>query len=402
MSAVASVPAPSRLAPTDLLRLGSVGLRGRRPRAGLSALGITFGIAAMVAVLGLSASSRAHLLSDLDRLGTNLLTVTPGRTLFDQAASLPLESVEMIGRIGPVHAVSATGTVEATVRRSDLISPAETGGISVRAARHDLLGALGATVRSGSFLNRATERYPAVVLGATAAERLGIGRAGPEVQVWLGDQSFTVVGVLDPVPLAPEIDRSALIGFPVAEERLGFDGHPSTVYERSDPDAVEDVRNVLPATANPEHPEEVRVSRPSDALAARAAASNAFTGLFLGLGAVALIVGGVGIANVMVISVLERRSEIGLRRALGATRGHVRMQFLSEALLLSAAGGVGGAVLGAAVVAGYASSRGWGVVVPPVSLVGAVAAALAIGAVAGLYPAMRAARLAPTDALRSV
>ena len=400
MSAVTLVP--GRLTPSDVLRTGSLGLRTRRVRAGLSALGIAIGIAAMVAVLGISASSRADLLAELDRLGTNLLTVTPGQTLFGETAALPKEAVGMIGRIGPVQSVSATGSVSATVRRSDLIPESETGGLAVKAARTDLLGVLGGRVRSGTFLNGATERYPAVVLGSVAASRLGIERAEPGVVVRIGDHWFSVVGILDPVPLAPEIDRSALIGFPVAESLLGFSGNPSTIYERSDDDAVEAVRSVLGATANPENPEEVRVSRPSDALAARAATNDAFNALFLGLGGVALLVGGVGIANVMVISVLERRSEIGLRRALGATRGQIRSQFLTESLLLSGLGGIGGAALGTVVTVAYATSRSWSIVVPPISLTGAMVAALAIGALAGLYPAVRAARLAPTDALRSI
>jgi ABC-type antimicrobial peptide transport system permease subunit len=393
-------PAASRLHPRDLVGVGSVGLRTRRLRAGLSALGIAIGIAAMVAVLGISESSRADLLAQLDRLGTNLLTVSPGQTFGGDDAKLPSESVGMVQRIGPVLRVAATGNVDASVRRTDMIPKAETGGISVLAADTHLLDSLGGTVARGAFLNAATARYPAVVLGAVAAERLGIDRVG--TQGWLGGRWFTVTGILDPVALAPEIDRAALVGFAVAESLLGFDGSPGTVYVRSDPDHVEAVRDVLAATVNPQNPNEVQVSRPSDALAARAAANTAFTSLLLGLGAVALLVGGVGIANVMVISVLERRSEIGLRRALGATRRHVGVQFLAEALLLSLLGGLAGVAAGALVTTVYASSRSWTVVVPGLGMGLGLAAALAIGAVAGLYPAMRAARMSPTDALRTV
>ncbi len=254
-------------------------------------------------------------------------------------------------------------------------------------------------MRSGAWLNAGTARYPAVVLGDKAARRLGIDKAGPDARVWLGGHWFTVVGILDPVELAPELDSAAVVGFEVAEKLLGFDGHPTTLYERSTEASVDAVRNVLPRTANPQHPEEVQVSRPSDALAARAAADTAFTGLLLGLGAVALLVGGVGVANTMVISVLERRQEIGLRRALGATRGQVRLQFLAESLLLSLLGGVVGALLGAAVTGGYAATRGWPMAVPGWVLAGGVAATLVIGTIAGVYPAVRAARLAPTAAL---
>jgi putative ABC transport system permease protein len=392
--------APSRLLPADALRVGATGLRARRLRAGLSALGIAIGIASMVAVLGISESSKADLLAVLDRLGTNLLTVAPGQTFTGDDAELPESAARMIGRIGSVERAASVKMLEHTVRRTDFIDEAETGGIAVAAADPGLLRVLGARLRAGRFLDEATARYPTVVLGTTAARRLGIRRPG--VNVWLGDRWFTVIGILGRVTLDPNLDSAALIGYPVAKRLFGADRSPSTIYVRAATDSVQEARALLAATANPEHPEEVQVSRPSDVLSARAAAKSAFTSLFLGLGAVALLVGGVGIANVMVISVLERRSEIGLRRALGATRRHISLQFLSESLLLAAAGGVAGALLGALVTLGYASSRGWTPAVPAEALAGGAAAALVIGAVAGLYPALRAARLSPTDALRTV
>jgi putative ABC transport system permease protein len=385
---------------SDLLRTGSLGLRTRRMRAVLSALGVAIGIASMVAVLGISESSRADLIAQLDQLGTNLLRVGPGQSFRGEDAELPESAGAMIGRVTGVQATASTKVIaDATVRRNQLIDEAETGGISVAAAEPSLLPTLGAELARGTFLTRANAGYPVVVLGADAAARLGVRRTG--VRVWLGGRWFQVAGILEPFALAPALDSAALIGFPAAEELLGADASASTIYVRAEPDDIAAVRELLGQTANPARPEEVEVSRPSDALEARAAAKTAFTSLFLGLGAVALLVGGVGIANVMVISVLERRSEVGLRRALGATRRNVGAQFLTESLLLAAGGGLAGVALGALVTAGYAASQGWQAVIPPVALAGGLAAASAIGAVAGLYPALRAARLSPTEALRS-
>ena len=392
--------APARLRPRDVVRVGGVGLRTRPLRAFLSALGIAIGIAAMVAVVGISASSRAELDRLLDDLGTNLLTVGPGQTIFGADATLPTESVAMIRRIAPVTAAAAAGRLsDVKVYRSDRIPKVETNGLAAYAATLDLLDTIGGRVHSGTWLNAATNRYPAVVLGSAAASRLGIGAAGPAVRVLIGGRWFTVVGVLAPTPLAPELDSAALVGWPAASTYLGFDGHPTTVYTRSRESAVEAVRSVLAATANPSAPNEVEVSRPSDALAAQRATDRTFTGLLLGLGAVALLVGGVGVANTMVISVLERRAEIGLRRSLGATRGQIRVQFLAESLLLSALGGLGGVLLGIGVTTGYAVSQAWPTIVPAWALAGGVGATLVIGGFAGLYPAIRASRLSPTEAL---
>jgi putative ABC transport system permease protein len=392
----------TRLRWPDLARLAGVGIRTRKLRAALSALGIAIGVAAIVAVLGLSSSSSAGLLAEIDRLGTNLLTVTTGSNLFGETTALPTQAPGMIARIGPVTRVESTGSTDANVYRTPLIPAVNTNALSVQAASLGLPSAVGTSVTTGRYLNAATANEPVAVLGAAAAQRLGIDRIYPGERIWVADQWFYVIGILRPATLAPEIDSSVLVGFPAAERYLGFDSHPTTIYVRSRTDQVEAVRSVLAATANPKAPSEVNVSQPSDALVARAKAKGALNSLFLGLGAVSLLVGAVGVANIMLISVLERRSEIGLRRALGATRGHIRIQFLAEAIVLALFGGIAGIAMGVLATAIYASTKGWAVVVPTVAWAGGFAAAMVIGAVAGLLPALRAARLSPTDALRTV
>ncbi|MFB7211360.1 ABC transporter permease [Streptomyces sp. NPDC056255] len=389
---------PARLGLTDIVRLGGTGLRTRPLRVFLSALGIAIGVAAMTAVVGISSSSRAEVDRRLDSLGTNLLRVAPGQAPDGTKTRLPKESTAMIGRIGPVDQVAAIGTVEgAAVYRNEHIPVGRTGSVEVAAAGQHLLPAVGGRVRAGRWLEQVTEEYPAVVLGARAARRLDAYTPG--TRLWLGGQWFSLVGVLDPVPLTPEIDNTALVGWQAAETYLHFDGHPTTVYIRARDDRVTAVRDVLASTANPERPSGVLVSRPSDALAAREVTESALTGLLLGLGGVALLVGGVGVGNTMVISVLERRPEIGLRRALGATSGQIRGQFVSEALLLSALGGLGGTVLGTAITAGYAYTHDWPTEVPMWAAAAGIAVTLVIGMLAGLYPAVRAGRLSPTQAL---
>jgi putative ABC transport system permease protein len=306
------------------------------------------------------------------------------------------------GRIGPVTQVQSIGATKARAYRNPHIPIVNTNALVVDAASLALPRAVGTTVAHGSYLNAATASEPVAVLGAAAAQRLGIDHVYRGERIWIGGKWFYVTGILAPAVLTPEIDAAVLIGFRAATTYLGFDGHPSTVYVRSDTNKVEAVHSVLGETANPQAPNEVNVSQPSDALTARAQAKGAFNGLFLGLGAVALLVGAVGVANIMIISVLERRSEIGLRRALGATRGQIRTQFLSEATMLALLGGAAGVAGGTLATVIYAHTKHWAVVIPTEAWAGGLAAAIAIGAIAGLIPALRAARLSPTEALRTV
>ncbi len=392
----------SRVRLADLLPVGTVGLRTRRVRTVLSVIGVAIGIAALVSVLGITRSSQADLLGRIDRLGTNLLTVVNGHTIGGDEAELPATAGGSVARTDGVLASAATAELTSVrVYRSDMVPGYRSGGIGVRATDLRLLSTLDGRLAHGTFFNSATAGYRVTVLGYAAAQALGIGDLHGTPRIWMGNRWFTVIGILRPFELAPEVDRSALVGLPIAARELGFDGHPSRIYVRAVTERTGEVSDLLARATDPEHPEQVSVSRPSDALASRIAVAGATTSLFLGLGAVALLVGGIGIANVMVISVLERRSEIGLRRALGAARRHVATQFLIESVLLGAAGGATGVALGTAVTYGMSYQRHWQPLVPSTAVWAGLGCAVVIGGVAGLYPALRAARLSPTEALRT-
>ncbi len=393
-------PWRSRLRPVDLIGTGTIGMRTRPMRALLTALGIAIGIASMVAVVGISASSRADLLAQIDRLGTNLLAVQPGSDLFGRSATMSADAPAMVRRIAPVIEATTLSEVEGAVHRNDRVRSSHRNGLSIQATDDHLMETVGATVAAGRAHDRASLELRTVVLGSVAADRLGIRTVDPGIRIRLGDQWFAVIGILDPMPLHPDLDRAAFIGIPAAADAFGSKGLPSRILLRTTQSQVEAVRAVLARTASPGSPNEVQVSRPSDALEARAKVDENLQTLLLGLGGVALLVGGIGIANVMVISVLERRSEIGLRRALGATRRHIRHQFVIEASLLSAIGGIGGVAAGSMVTALYADRQGWQLDLPVGGLLAGIAAALLIGALAGLYPAIRAARLDPAEAVR--
>ncbi|MGW2779481.1 ABC transporter permease [Streptomyces olivaceoviridis] len=392
---------PARQSPSDVVRLGLIGIRTRRLRAALSALGISIGVATLVLVTGIPASSQRALNERLSALGTNMLRAVPQPDQ-DPPVVLPASADKTAARIGPVTATSEVANTHRLVHRSDRTDPGDGLGLTVLASGDGLLSVVNGRVRAGKFLDAATDRLPTAVLGYEAAARLGVttlapGREAPQILV--GTKWFTVIGILDPLPLAPDLDRSVLVGWEAARRTLAFDGHPTVVYVKAREDAVEAVSSVLPATLYPELPGLVQVSRPSDALAAKRATNSAFSSLFLGLAGVALLVGGIGVANTMYISVLERRKEIGLRRALGANRGQIRGQFLTESVVLSLLGGVAGTVTGVLATAGYAVHEGWRPVVPLTVLGTGVGGAVVIGVLAGVYPSIRAARLTPTEAL---
>lgn len=393
----------------DAAVLGWLGIRCRPARAALSAVGVALGVAILVLVVAIPAGGQADLERRLTDLGTDVLKVAVnqvsngGDGAAASDAGLPVEAAAMVRRVGPVRAAAAAGAVDRRVKRTEFADPNDTAAITVLATEPALLDTVHARMARGRFLDRVDDGLPTLVLGADAAGWLGLSDSdvGDRQRVLVGDRWMAVIGVLAPTPLTPELGQAALVSAETAHRLLGYDRHPDGVYLRAVESKLGAVAAVLPSTVDPALPGLVSVSRPSAALAAKLTTRATFSGLFLGLAGVALLVGGIGIANTMVVSVLERRREIGLRRALGARQADIRRQFVLEAILLSSIGGVVGALLGAAGGFAYSGWRGWPVQIPlPVTAAG-VGGAVLVGALAGLYPAVRASLVSPTTALAS-
>ncbi len=389
-----------RLKIKDLFFVALYGVRARRGRAALTSIGIGIGIAAIVAVTGISASGRADLLATLESLGTNLIKASPQAGFFGTQEKLPDGVVGMIERIGPVEEVTSTTQTDLIVRRSDFISEFEGGGISTIVTSPELLQVVGGNLIEGRFIQDGLSNIPVTVLGSVTASRLGINTLDTPTKILIGNEWFGVVGIIDELKIHPDLDRSVFIGYGVAKTLFDIDKEPTTIYVRANPTYIEDVVEVIAPSMNPENPDQVQVSRPSDALEAQEAADAAFTNLLLGLGSVALLVGGVAIANVMVMSVLERRMEIGVRRSIGATRKEIRYQFLLESIVLSGIGGLVGVVLGTGVTLGYTNYTDIVFSIPVSQVLGAILLALLIGAISGVYPAIKASKIQPAEAVR--
>jgi putative ABC transport system permease protein len=389
-----------RLTPFDVLATATLGPRTRLVRATLSALGIAIGIAALVALLGIPASQKAQSEADYEAMGANLITVFPGTNQQDQSKiTIPLTAPVMVDAIGPVKATLTLYEIpDVGVFRTDAIPSGQTGGITAAIPQGDLLTTLNIGLAQGRWFDPGLLELPTVVLGDAAARRLD---AGVGNRIWIDRQWWAVIGVLEPLELAEQLDSTAFLAQGPAE-RLHPDLPIGSIYVSTTSGRSKAVRGVMAATVNPANPRGVNVSQLSPFDTAREMAENTLSKLSLGLGGVALLVGGIGIANTMVVAVMERRGEIGLRRAMGARTGQIALQFVLEAAVIGLGGGVMGAAFGVYVVYLYTAAFSQLFAIPVWLLGAGPGMSVVIGAIAGLYPSLKAARQSPTTALRAV
>jgi putative ABC transport system permease protein len=387
----------------DLLGVAWAGLTAKVTRTVLIMLGPIVGVAAMVGAVGLTESAKGDLKAELAALGTNLITATAGGSFGQQNPTFPADAVRRVQAVPTVEAAAAISELSGVIALPSAGSADHYAAfpVPVQAADLALPSVLEVPMQGGRWLNRAdvANHARAVVLGSGLAKEYGY-LPGEVRTIRLGETDYGVVGVLDPVKLEPKLDNAVFMTQWAAEHDFGTEGKPTKLYVRAVDGRTQETADALPTAINLGGPDEVSTEVPTDALAASAQADKTLqqTALFAGL--LALAVGGLGIANVMSISVIQRSSEIGIRRALGHRRSLVAGQFLLEALFVGVLGGVAGAALGVALVYGISALAGWVVVVAYGKVPLWIGLAVGVSVAAGLYPSVKAARLEPLETLR--
>jgi putative ABC transport system permease protein len=387
----------------DLLGVAAAGLAARKVRMALVIVGPMLGVAVIVGIIGLSESARGEVRQSLRDLGTNLLVIDAGRASPDR--QLTPESLDRVSRVSTVEQASqVTYVPNVRVTAAPLIGEkADPLPVEVRATRSSLGAVLGLELAQGRFLNTFDEQpgIQSVVLGADAARRLAVEPGEPRT-IFLNNKLFAVVGVLQKSRLLREVNSGAFVTYPTARDLFGGADEPSQLYVRVQDGTTQASADTLAAAISYDDFQAQQLVRvPSQLLEAQARVDATFRAIVLGLGGLSLFISGIGIANVMTIAVLQRASEIGIRRALGHTRGVIAAQFLVESLLIGVLGGLLGAAVGALFVMLAANHQDWVLVLRPLPILGAGLISVAVAMLAGIYPALRAARMEPLETLRN-
>ncbi|WP_344111991.1 ABC transporter permease [Kribbella alba] len=392
----------------DLLDEALAGVAARPTRLILTTLGTVLGVAALVGTVGLGQTANGQITQRFDLAAATRVVVQPddkGGQSGEAATELPWDAPERISRL---NGVEAAGTVSTLAVGDDLVrsvagldSQRNGHALTVMAGSAGLFDAVRSVLRTGRFFDSGHDARAdrVVVLGKHAAERLGINRVESQPAIFIGDQAYTVIGILDSVSGRAELLDAVIM--PNGTAKTAYDlAAPDALEIRTQVGAAQLIGRQAPVAIDPNNPSALKVDAPPAQGGVRRGVQSDLNALFLLLGAVALLVGGLGIANVTLLSVLERVSEIGLRRALGAARRHVAVQFLVESVIVGFLGGLLGTAAGVLLTVGVSWGRDWTPILDNRLALGSPFLGAFIGLVAGTYPAWKASAIQPITALR--